>query len=304
MSIKISPRERYPSGHPKPDTAPEPIAPTLLKRLKDDIIPRAKDKRLGSVLGQMHLQGILSEIETAAGFYYGEDVGAYERLVTGAPPRHHMSPSFEFGRKGGTKTDLEALRRMDPELADKIERSIAHRAKSAQKRYDRAQMYIPHFPILISTLIEEVCCNDRPIHSLHHPMLKKILRNLAEGCYGLKELGHETAGRRRPMNKKGDAAQIANDTIAAAARWFKGHTGATITMFRLHSTHPNMLPGITVYGYSYLGEVMEHTIRIKRSKLMAEALNAQLLKAAEAQGWTEATKQGVLRSAPRGGEVT
>lgn len=285
---EVVPRERKPDGHVKPGGSVEDggIAPTLLKRLKDDVIPLAKDRRLGTVLGVMHLQGILSEAETEAGFCYAEDVGAYERIM-GHLPRSSASPSFEFGRKGADSLDLEHLKRMDPEAAEKAERRIKRRKKSIQKRYDRTQMYIPHFPILISSIVEEVCCNDRPVHSLHHPMLKKILRNLAERCYGLVQGGGETQARRRPTSRRTDAVAIADATVDAMAHWFSRRDG-TITSFRLAvSRHPSQPLGITAYGHTGFGEVLEHTIRIKRSGLMAEAINAQLLKAAEAKGWPE-----------------
>lgn len=286
---KIIPPERKPSGDFKAPLKEERgEAPTLLKRLKDEILPRTRDKRLGTVLGMMHLEGILSEAEAEAGFCYAEDVGAYERS-RGHPQRHSQSPSFEFGRKGADGLDLDALRRMDPDVADKIERSIKRRRKAVQKRYDRAQAYIPLFPILICTLVEEVCCNDRRIHSLHHPMLKKILSNLAEGCYGLSNASE--AARRKPISRKVDAVMVASEAVNALEQWFKGRR-YTITEF-------SVIGGtITGYGHDQFGEVHvrdgeiveSHTIETRRTKLMREAIAAQLLKAAEEKKWAEVSK--------------
>jgi hypothetical protein len=272
----------------KPESDPR-TAPTIIKRLKDDLIPRAKDKRLGTVLGLMHLEGILSEVEVEAGFRYAEDVGAYERTVTGAPRRHCRSVSYDGGFQGRGDVDLPNLEKIDPEAADKIRRKLRRQEKSAKKRYDRAQMYIPHLPILISAIVEEVCCNDRPVHSLHHPMLKKILRTLAENCYGLVQAGEKQTSRHRSISRKVDAALVASGAVEALNEWFKRRAG-NVTSFRLAvAQHCHAPLGISGYGQTQYGEVLEHTIRLRRSGLMAEAINAQLLKAAVAKGWSEAT---------------
>lgn len=268
----------------------EEYAPTLIKRLKEHVLPRAKDRRMGSVLGIMHFEGILSEVEVEAGFAYAADVAAYERMK-GHPPRESQSPSFEFGRKGDTSLDLEALERMDPDTAEKLKKRIARRNKTIQKRYDRAQSYIPLFPILISTVVEQVCCNNQPVHSLHHPVVKKILRNMAERCYGLVRLSEREAERKKPTSRKMDASIVASATVDALESWFSARRGK-ITEFRLDRA------GITCHGIVLMtGEIIAHTVNLRRSNLMVEAIRAQLLKIAEAKGWEEAAPQQDRREA-------
>lgn len=284
--VEIPPR--HPGGHVMAAAdRTDPIAPALLKRLKDEVLPRANDKRLGTVLGVMHLQGILTEAEAEAGMKYAEDVGAYERSM-GHPARSAHSPSWEGGFKGGG-LDLDNLRRMDPETAENLERKIRRRRKAIQKRYDRAQACIPAFPHLAGTILEEVCCNDRPVSSVHHSGLKQILRNLAIH-YGIKVDADES--RRRP-SKRADAAMLAQGAVDAMAEWFQKRK-ATVTQYRLAlpslRNRQLVTPSITVYGHTKDGEVVENTIRLKRSGLMSEEINAQLVKAAEQKGWKAAER--------------
>lgn len=280
--IEIPPRNA--SGHVEPPAdRVEPIAPTLLKRLKDEVLPRAKDKRLGTVLGIMHLQGILTEAEAEAGMRYAEDVGAYERSM-GHPARSAHSPSWEGGFKGGG-LDLDALKRMDSETAEKLERRIRRKRKAIQKRYDRAQACIPEFPHHAGTILEEVCCNDRPVPAMHYAGLRQILRNLAVH-YGI-ALPTDSAPRPR-TSRKADAALLAQGTIDAAQAWFDARR-SVVTHYRLATpslrNRQIVTPAFTAYGHTKDGEALEYTIRHKRSGLMIEEINAQLVKAAEERGW-------------------
>ena len=83
----------------------EEHSPTLIKRLKDHFIPRAKQKEVGSTLFLMHRARILTEVKAEAGMRYAADVGAYERMK-GHPRRSSQSPSFEGGRKGADGLEL------------------------------------------------------------------------------------------------------------------------------------------------------------------------------------------------------
>lgn len=276
--------ERYASGNPKPTEAQKAeqkaVAPTIIRRLKDHLIPMAKDKRLGSVLGIMHLEGILSEAEAEAGFLYGEDAGAYARSI-GAKQRSARSAAWDGGY-GRAELDLDALRRMDPEAADKIERKILRYEKKCAKRYDRAQAYVPTFPMIASTILEEVCCNDRPVHSVHHAGLKALLRNLAKH-YGLQLVDGK---RKAPTSKKVDAALLAQGAVDALEAWFAARRGE-VSNFRLAVAVRGVAPAITAFGRNQI-ETFHHTIKLQRSGLMTEEINAQLLKAAEDKGWREA----------------
>jgi hypothetical protein len=183
------------------------MAQSVHSAASDDVTRRGSDRHAATVLGRMYLEGILTEGEAEAGFCYAENVGAYERM-RGHPPRHSQSPSFEFGRKGVDELDVEALRRRDVDVADKVERRIHRKCRAIQKQYDWLQSHVPLFPILISTVLEEVCCNDRPVHSLHHQMVKKILRTLAQKVYGL-----DVVEQRKPVGRRVDAVLVAKTAI-------------------------------------------------------------------------------------------
>lgn len=286
--------ERYPSGKHKPATV-EAAAPTLIKRLKDHGLKVLKDRRLGSVLGIMHLEGVLTESETEAGFRYAEDVGAYERLA-GSPRRTSRSPNYEGGFNGAAQLDIDALRRMDPEAADRAENKIRRRRKAVKKRYDAVQAYVPAFPIAVSALLEDVCCNDIVIHSSHHATLKAVLNNLArfyqapERTPGakVKHLSEIQQKAHRPISKKSDAAVLATGAIDAMEQWF-ALRNAEIQTYRVRSNAPKATPALTCFGRSIGGQSLMHTIPLPRSGLMLEEINAQLVRLAEEEkGWKPA----------------
>lgn len=285
--------ERYPSGKPKPQS-PEPVwSPTLIKRLKDHGGRVLKDKRLGTVLGIMHLEGVLTESEAEAGMRYAEDVGAYER-ITSAPRRTSRSPNYEGGFNGASQLDIDALRRMDPEAADRAENRIRRRRKAVKKRYDAVQAYVPAFPIAVSALLEEVCCNDRPIHSSHHATLKAVLGNLAKFYQAperqpgakVRHLSEIQSGQQhKPISKKSDASLLAVGAIDAMEQWFAVRN-AEIVNYRVRSNAPKATPGLTCFGRTKGGVTISHTIPLPRSGLMLEEINAQLVRIAEDEkGW-------------------
>jgi hypothetical protein len=183
------------------------MARSVHSAVSDSVPRRGADRHAATVLSRMYLERILTADEAEAGFCYAETVGAYE-CMKGHPPRHSQSPSFAFGRKGAEGLDLEALRRRDSDVADKVERRIHHKCRAIQEQYDRVQSHVPLFPILILTVLEEVCCNDRPVHSLHHEMVKKALRTLAEKIYGL-----DVVKQRKPNGRRIDADLVAGKAI-------------------------------------------------------------------------------------------
>lgn len=279
----ISPPERYDSGRKKEEHV-EGIAPTLLKRLKDEVIPRAKDKRLGTVLGLMHLQGILTETETEAGFLYAEDVGKYERVM-GHPRRTARSPSFDNGYGGGG-LDLELLWKIDPERAQKIEDRIKREKRKAEKNYQRAQKFIPQFPAMVRALIEDVCCNDRPVSSLNHAGIKAILGNLARECYRLQG-GDEREKPNKP--KKADAihmAEAACDAVAARFERDKGTIHAFDIGAGVHKRRRLICYGAQADGTS----PMQYAVEVELRGLLPAVLDAQLLKSALKREWAEVSQ--------------
>lgn len=281
----IVPPERYPSGDLKPQTdAREPWSPTMIQRLKEHGKLVLGDKRLGTVLGIMHLQGIVSETEFAAGMLYAEDVGAWER-IKGHPARHTRSVSFDAGY-GRADLDLDALERIDPEAAAKIKAKIARRRRKIEKRYHRAQDCIPSNPILLSTLLEEVCCNDRPVHSLHHPAVKAMLKNLAEKCYRL-HAPPEARKKHDHRDKKADVTHLTEAAIDAMENWFRKNR-ATVTTYRIQVRHEMQARAITGYGMTAENKAVETTIRIKRpAGIKGAEIDQALEKAAGARGWAK-----------------
>lgn len=282
----IVPPERYPSGGIKPEDEPRGKAPTLVKRIMDHAVMMGLDARVATILGRMHLEGVLTETEFAAGMLYAEDVGAWER-IKGHPSRYTRSVSFDSGY-GRADLDLDALERMDPDAAAKIKAKIARRHRKIEKRYHRAQDCIPANPILLSTVLEEVCCNDRPVHSLHHPAVKAMLKNLAEKCYRL-HAPPEARKKHSNRNKKADVAHLAEGAIDAMENWFRKNR-AGITTYRVQVRHEMQARAITGYGMTTDNKkkAVENTIRIKRpAGIKGAEIDQALEKAAAAKGWAK-----------------
>jgi hypothetical protein len=287
----IVPPARKPSGdrRPDPDT-PTGHAPTLVKRIVDDAVRLGADRRMGTVLGRLHLEGLLTASEFEAGLRYAEDVGAYER-IKGHPARHSQSPSFEFGRKGASGVDLDALERMDPEAAARLRNRIERKHRKIQKRYDRAQACIPILPIIAASIIESVCCDDRPVHSLHHPALKAMLGHLARDCYNLTIPAREPPPPKikHPVRKAArDLAEAACDAIEqkfadarATAQTYEITAGREKARFKSRRI---IVTGLCEDGTTPFRQAIDVPLRI----IMPKVLDAQIAKVAEKMGWKRA----------------
>lgn len=278
--IEIPPR--YPSGERKPDED-RGKAPALVKRIMDHAVSIGADARCATELGRMHLQGVITESEFAAGLLYAEDVGAYER-IKGHPRRTARSPSFDSGY-GRSDLDLEALERMDPEAAEKAKTRLNRQERRILKRYEKAQLHIPHLPILLSTLLEQVCCNDLPVMAVHHPAIKAMLSNLARNCYRLNDPDAKANQRRLKPVTKADIGNLAVATVEAMENWFRKRRAA-IAFYRVQKRHALQSRAITAYGVTAEGARLDHTISLKRPPgTRSEALDAALERAATTAGW-------------------
>lgn len=306
----VSPRERKANGQPKQDTSParDRSAPALVRRIMDHAVAMGIDARAATVLGRYQLEGIITETDMAAGLLYAETVGLYER-VKGHPRRSVASPSYGEGFKGGEKLDIEALRRIDPETADKVEAKIKRRIRRIEKRYQRAQACIPgpnaeafdeiddtgrhgktgiRHSNIVHTVIEEVCCNDLPVHSIYHPLLKNTLRELALKAFSLRPEDAGKPGKRRGAaeSKAPDAKHLAEGAVDAMEAWFRKR-GASVLSFRISPAQAWQSRVLVAYGRTDKGDVAEHTIKIPRGSLPAELLDATLRRAAIGKEWPE-----------------
>ncbi len=97
-------RSRYPSGQIKPERNETP--PTLVRRIIDQAKRGCGDPLLGSELGRLRLNGVLTDRQVAAGKKFGELVGSYDR-IKGIPSRHAKSPSWQVGAGRSTKRDTD-----------------------------------------------------------------------------------------------------------------------------------------------------------------------------------------------------
>jgi hypothetical protein len=264
-------RERYPGGKIKPRDDGDIRAPTLWRRIKDGAVKGGAHPYAGTVLGRLSIFGILTDAEVEAGFRVGEIVGRYERL-SGAPRRTCAAPSYERGF-GFT---LDAHARADANLAKRFE----HRVRQARRAYD---YLVDHIPERGRDALFTVCVEDREINSLLHQDLQMLLRRLAVS-FGFAAAPRERrakAGARRPA----DAAPLAGALIDLLARWFADNR-VTIDSFKLDAGDPSV-HGLTGFGRDHAGVDIRHAVAVARGPVSAADLDAAIVKAALAKGWTE-----------------
>jgi hypothetical protein len=281
VSAALAAPHRYPSGDLKPtqDTA---RAPTLVKRIMDHAELLGIDKRVTTVLGRLHLEGVLTETETEAGYLYAEVCGTWER-IDGRARRSAAAASYDIGFKGGNDIDAVAdrIETMDPEAADQVRKRHQRRVRAARKRYEAAQDQIPTFPIVALTIIDEVCLNDLPVNPVHHPMLKRMLQTLAVH-FG--KAGQLEKARRIPMKMRpGDAPMMAEGACDAIEAWFKGEA-AVCNSFEVEAgKHKSRR--ITGFGLRYDGTLLHKPIEIRLDGMGAGPIDAALVRAAVKRGW-------------------
>lgn len=279
IKVALAAPHRYPSGDLRPtqDTA---RAPTLVKRIFDHAELLGLDKRVTTVLGRLHLEGVLTETETEAGYLYAEVCGTYERLK-GMPRRQSKSQSFEIGIKGAE--DIEArikrIETMDPEVADTLRKKHNRQVRAAEKRYNAAQNHVPLMPIVAATIIDEVCLNDRPVNSLHHAMLKRMLQELAVH-FG--KAGALEKARKVPV-KKADAQVMAEGAVDAIEDWFASERGTCVSFQVEAGKHKSRR--ITGFGTRFDGTDIHKPIEIKLHGLLPAIIDAALVRAAVKKGW-------------------
>lgn len=304
----IVPRERRPDGQPKPDLrAAKGLSPAHIKRIMDHAAAMGLDPRSTNQLGLLNMKGVLTHTEMLAGLLYADLVGQYEAIM-GHPRRFAMSASLEGGRNTAPKIDLDALAKIDPDTADKIKKKINARVAKIRKDHALAQACMPgagkkYFDRdkgewiegknLDSTIVEEVCCNDRPIQSIYHPRLKACLGRLAIVVFKYKETVPHKRGDTK--SQPADARILAEGAIEALENWFRKR-GGTVAFFRIAPQQAWQPRKIVAYGSvtnrpeiegTPRGASLEHEIKVPRGTLMAAAIDAQLLRAAQAKGWPE-----------------
>lgn len=290
----VSPRLRYASGQPAQREVIDAESPTLIQRLKAEVLPIARDNRLASKLGIYHLRGLITETECEAGFRYAQVVGAYDRLK-GTPRRTAKSQSYEFGFGGETDLNLEMLERMDPETASKIKDKRLRRLRKAEKAFNRVTATIPGLPIHIDTVVNAVCLSDEDIHSSYIPVLRAQLQRF------MVHFGHAANARKAAKQPrrtaKGDARLMATATCEAMHNWFAGEKAQIQAFDVTAGKHKSSRLYCVGIGPDLKTEV-HHAIEVKLKGLLPAVVNAQLVKAAQAMGWHDTTDPA-MRPAPK-----
>jgi hypothetical protein len=261
--------ERYPGGKIKPRDDGDARAPTLWRRIKDGAVKGGAHPYAGTVLGRLSIFGILTDAEVEAGFRVAEIVGRYERL-SGAPRRTCASPAYE----SGFGFAFDAHVRADADMVKRFER----RVRRVRRAYEHL---VDHLPDNGRDALFTVCVEDREINSLLHKDLQVLLRRLAV-TFGFAAAPREPkakAGRRRA-----EAAPLAAALVDLLAQWFADNR-ATIDQFVLEAGDPDR-NGLAGFGRDRSGGAIRHAVAAARGGVPAAELDAAIVKAALAKGWT------------------
>jgi hypothetical protein len=259
--------ERYPAGKAKPRDEGDQRAPTLWRRIKDGAVKGGAHPYAGTVLGRLSIFGLLADAEVEAGFRVAEIVGRYER-VSGAPRRTCASPAYEQGF--GFSLDANML--ADANLARRFER----RVRQARRAYEHL---IDHVPERARDALFTVCVEDREINSLLHKDLAAVLRALAVS------FGFAAPPRKARRAKRPDAGPLAAALIDLLERWFTDHR-AILDSFQIDTADPD-IRAVTGFGRDRAGGEIRHAVALARGEVSTEELDAAIVKAALAKGWTE-----------------
>jgi hypothetical protein len=259
--------ERYPGGKVKPRDEGDMRAPTLWRRIKDGAVKGGAHPYAGTVLGRLSIFGLLADAEVEAGFRVAEIVGRYER-VSGAPRRTCASPAYERG--SGFSLDVNML--TDTNLARRFER----RVRQARRAYEHL---LDHVPERGRDALLTVCVEDREINSLLHKDLAAVLRVLAVS------FGFAAAPRKARRAKRPDAGPLAAALVDLLERWFADHR-ASVDSFQIDTTDPD-IRAVTGFGRDRAGGEIRHAVALARGEVRTEDLDAAIVKAALAKGWSE-----------------
>ncbi|MBV8751860.1 MAG: hypothetical protein JO328_03275 [Hyphomicrobiales bacterium] len=259
--------ERYPAGKAKPRDEGDMRAPTLWRRIKDGAVKGGAHPYAGTVLGRLSIFGLLADAEVEAGFRVAEIVGRYER-VSGAPHRTCASPAYEQGF--GFSLDVNML--ANANLARRFER----RVRQARRAYEHL---VDHIPERARDAVFTVCVEDREINSLLHKDLATVLRKLAVS-FGFAAAPRKARGARRP-----EAGPLAGSLVDLLERWFTDHR-ASIDSFKLDTADPD-IPTLIGFGRDRAGGEISDAVAISRGEVGAEDIEAAIIKAALAKGWSE-----------------
>lgn len=284
--------DRYPSGKLKP---PEKQivgqwTPTHIRRAMDNTFILARNPILSSELGRMLMRGEITSREAAAGFQYGAATGAWERMH--GKRRHAKSPAYDEGFKSSNDIDIDGLALLDPAAAEQIKDKLLARKREIEKKLQLVRSAVPDMPIIASTIVEEVCCNDGGIHSAHLPGFKAILRRIADK---LKLENTDEAGARHAAQADDtksvseDAEHLGMSAIEAMEHW-AASGNITITGFEVESAQRGQWQKLTVEGNNRDGEIVEKSTEIMVHGMLSGALNRRLTLWCERKGWKRRAK--------------
>lgn len=305
VSSAMSAGNRYPSGRRRPEHQPKHAGANIwAKRVHDGFQTMRRlglSPEWGSVVGTLHLEGALTELEVQAAFVYCEAAARYDRYhpTNERTPRTVKSQAyqasfggmdeFERSRLTGTITEYERRARRARKRWNSAVSAIDPGHMVALELPPDQERKIPPLPPRSARreIVDRVCLSDERVPDHLVPHLKEGLQRLAKAL-GL-EVHHgnvaiENRQKLKTMDVKGRVALA----IATLDRWFADDK-ATPTHFRL--TRRERMIGVVVDGHKASGEKVSHTVLIRcHSRDLVEHIDALFLRACQAKCWKEITR--------------
>jgi len=286
MKLKPGPKpkagERYPSGKLKPNQPTEGWSPTHIRRAMDNAFITAGLPAMGDQIKLMLMKKEITPRQASAAIHYAYVIGRRARVVDEAPRRHVKSPAYDQGYRAVSDIDIERLRAVDPEAADKVEAKIAAEKRDILRKYELVVSAIPKFPMIAKSVVDHLCLDDKPVHWEYLDTLRIILDRIAKAMK-IEETEDSAPAKPAPAAQD-DAGLYGMAAVEALERHFE-QRGATITEYDVMSAKRGQWRRIWACGHTADGEVVEHHIDIEVHGMLGAALERRLVMFAESKGW-------------------
>jgi hypothetical protein len=287
----MSAGNRYPSGRKREKFKPRHAGwRTLNKRLRardwnwDDVVAQGLNPMLGSVLGTLYVEGVLSQHEASAGRLVAEITARFDRAHAQGR-RHAASPAYE--RSFGSDDEVEKLERAEVDSPGTV-KAYERKAKKVKKAWDKLQSVVP-WPEA-RDLLERVCVYDLPILDASKGNIKALLRVVADR-FGLTEAKPEVEADTHNVVVRRlvtDTEKRVTAAVDAQARWFAGQS-MPVVGWRMRAGVQSGERGLTVVGSPDSGAShVSHTIWIATAKALDAHIDSLFLTACQAKGWADA----------------
>lgn len=283
--VNMSAGNRQPSGKRRPKYVPRHAGSNNIKfRITHDwdrLRKLGADPILGSAVGIMHLDGILTDAEADAAVYYAEVAGRYDRFhpCKDGAPRTARAQSYNFGSRAAD-TEIERHNR------DGTISSYERRAKKTQKLWADIHKVIPP---TITDRIDQLCLMDQRPNEQTFDAIKASLLAIYQKFLRGRATRESRIGKAKQQEPR--SAVLKKHVLIAIGRIMDDfiYAAATPKTFQLCAGKSEL--GVKVFGADAVGKPATSTVMVAlRRDDLAANVASMFLKQCQAQGWTDHPK--------------